>query len=172
MLKNIKPGQYVEIVGLLAVVISLALVWSELRQSREVALNESYGTQIESSTNIMAFLGENSSVLRRGCAGEELSEDEDMLFTALVRAIDRFHFFRFLRSQNGFTDYPLLAAPQHIARHRIWYPGFNEKWLEIWDQNQRGGGDFYQTVQEQYEILKSEFYPGQYDSSLCGAPTI
>ena len=156
-----------ELVGVGAVVISLAFVGYELRMTREVAQNESFGTSIEATIELANLISSHPSAWRKGCLGEELSEDEVVVFGTLVKAVDRFNFFRYLRAITGITN----AAPEvfigNIAKARILSPGYNAKWLQM-AEYVASDNEWYTLVEEAYTILKSDSSILESDSASCG----
>ena len=157
-----------EIIALLSVVVSLLFVGFELRMNREVANTDSAGTAATVTPELIDLLISHPSIWMRGCADEELTGEEEVVFGGLVRAVDRHLFFRFLRARDGILSLDPTNMARDIARQRALYPGFDRKWKEIRASNDTAGGEFERTVEEQYEILSRTLEPNMYDSSLCG----
>ena len=163
-----------ELAAVISVVLSLAFVGLELRINRQVAITESFGSAAGTTVAISGFLASHASTWRRGCASEELSKDEEVIFGSLVQAIDRHFFYRFNRVRDGIIVGNERRWPALIARNRVLWPGFDRKWIEI---VQSGGGSFdsssssgsyNQIVEEEYNLLKTQLSPDSFDASLCG----
>jgi len=161
-----KKKELVEFIGATAVVLSLLFLGYELRMNRQVAMNDSLGSAMDSTTTMLSTISENASTWRRGCINEELSADEEMIFSALVVSVDRFFFFRFQRADKGITGVDPAAWPRQTAIHRLLFPGFDKKWLEIYGV--RSGNPYFEAVHSNYAALKNEWGPGMQDASLCG----
>ena len=75
---------------------------------------------------LRATIADNASLWRRGCVGEELSEDEQVVFTQLVYAI---YFKQFMKHLIGQTTVGDAAKDQfilNIAKNMHRFPGFAE----------------------------------------------
>ncbi len=75
---------------------------------------------------IRATIADNASLWRRGCIGEELSDDEQVVFTQLVRAIYIDRFMKHLIGQTtaGYASEDLFIKIVASNMHR--FPGFAE----------------------------------------------
>jgi hypothetical protein len=77
---------WVQIVGILAVVGSLIFVGLQLRQATETRAYEGAFEAQQAITEWRALLAEHSEVWPRGCAGEELTSEESFIFRMLYSA--------------------------------------------------------------------------------------
>lgn len=82
-----KLNDWMQVIGIFAVVSSLIFVGLQLRQEQEIAIVDTYGSVAETDINLSVVIGENMSVWRKGLDGEELTEDERGLFTGLTAAV-------------------------------------------------------------------------------------
>lgn len=162
--------QTTEIIALLSVVVSLLFVGFELRMNREVASTDSAGTGAAVSPEIINLIATHPSIWMRGCADEELTKEEEMVFGGLVRAVDRHLFFRFLRARDGILELDPFLMARDVARLRANFPGFDRKWKEIRStySNEGAGVGFEGAIEQGYELLSRTVEPNMYDSSLCG----
>jgi len=158
----------VDTVGVLAVVISLLFVGYEVRLSRSVAVNESFGTSIEHTALIRGLVIEHADIWQRGCVGSDLTTEEEVIFGNLLRTVDRFNFFRYQRAVRGITDSNPEQWVFRVARDRYMYPGFNEKWLEIETNRFGSTTGWLNDVERVYEELSSSNRQTTFDPSLCG----
>ncbi|NQV69441.1 MAG: hypothetical protein HQ498_05385 [Pseudohongiella sp.] len=165
---NIKLSQLFELLGAAAVVMSLIFVGYELRLNREIAVDETLNSAAELSTSILELIGGNSSVWMRGCVGDELTDEEEMRFSTLVRAYDRHFFFRYNRANSILISVRPETWATNVARQRRLYPGLNERWLQIFEQQERAGGPYYVAVNQAYDEIKSAYTPDSFGPELCG----
>ena len=70
---------WIEGAGIFALILGLLFVGYEIRQSRDLSLSERFISVIEVEVVIRATIADNASLWRRGCIGEELSDDEQEL---------------------------------------------------------------------------------------------
>ena len=165
---KIKLSQLFEILGASAVVISLIFVGYELRLNREIAIDETFNNAAELSTSILELIGDSSSIWMRGCIGDDLTIEEEMKFSTLVRAYDRHFFFRYNRADRDLLSTTGEVWAFNVARQRRLYPGLNERWLQIFEQQDRGGGPYYVATNQLYEEIKDDYTPGSFGPELCG----
>ena len=156
-----------EIVAVISVIATLAFVGLELRMNRQVATTEFNSSAADTTIEISSLLASHPSVWRRGCIGEELSEDEELVFGSLVQAVDRHFFYRYRRVRDGITAGNEIAWAYRVAWNRVLWPGFDRKWVELKEAGGGIGGGFDEVVETQYDRLKNELSPGSIDSSLC-----
>ena len=76
-----------EMAGILAIIVGLGFVVLELRQSKTIAITEGGITAVEGEASIRSLIVEHADMWRRGCAGEELSEAEQIQFNQIVQLI-------------------------------------------------------------------------------------
>ena len=78
----------VELIGIAAIVASLIFVGIQMRQEQDIAIVDSYGSVVESTTNLADLVERNADIWKRGLDGEELSSTDKIKFLALVTAIE------------------------------------------------------------------------------------
>ena len=88
---------WVQIVGILAVVGSLVFVGLQIRQATETRDFEGALTAQESSVDWLVMLAEHGDIWPRGCAGEHLNPEERYVFRKLARAFLHSEFWAWLR---------------------------------------------------------------------------
>ena len=82
-----KLNDWMQVIGIFAVVLSLIFVGLQMRQEQEIAIVDTYGSVAEAQMNLSVLVGENMGVWKRGLEDEELTEDESGKFAGLVAAV-------------------------------------------------------------------------------------
>ena len=118
-----------ELIGIAAIVISLVFVGLELRQSRELAISDSYRSSVDSYTEYIRFRAEHPDIWLRGNAGDELHASELVIYDALLRSYFNRVFWN-TRAQRELGFHADVAAHDFAAfLHRN--PGALARW-EDW----------------------------------------
>ncbi len=120
---------WLEIAGMLAIVISLVFVGLQIRQDQGIAIAETYGSVASTSLQLSELIGGRSDLWRRGLDGEELSSDEHIDFLSLADAVEssfetgwsRAVFLGVGRPENGLRDYA-MALHSHVGLRGISSP--------------------------------------------------
>jgi len=156
-----------ELFAAISVVLSLLFVGYEIRLSRNVAANDSAASAAEIDTTVREYASQYPSILARGCLNQELSEDDEIVFSNLVQTFDRLAFFRFVRSSTGISGVSTDFHARTVAKNRVNFPGFNRKWLEI-REVEIGYESWYELVDEWYSELMEQNVGSLLDASTCG----
>jgi len=104
----------VEAAGVTAIVASLVFVGMELRQSQEIAKAEIGMAALAAQIEMNNQMAERPDVWRRGRVGEELSDDDQMVFDLMIRnqnALSFWSYTSFYRIDRG------SRANQAILNH-------------------------------------------------------
>ena len=118
---------WIDRAGVLAVVVGLIFVGYEIQQTRALAVSDRLVAATEVELSLRTALAEYATVWRRGCIGEELSEDELTVFTQLVYAVYFKQFMRWRVGLSGVGDNAELDYfPLTIAQNMYNFPGFSE----------------------------------------------
>ncbi len=119
----------VEIFAVASVVLSLVFVGYELRLSRNVAASESLAisnTLMFEDTNLVF---QHPDIWRRGCLGEEISQDEELIYARLhLTNVDLWRTL-YSRINTRITVTNPDIFPRWTARNRYLFPGYNEMYL-------------------------------------------
>ncbi|MCG8414161.1 MAG: hypothetical protein MI746_08065 [Pseudomonadales bacterium] len=160
---------WAEVIALVSVVASLVFVGIELRLSRDIATTEEAGRANERAIAVNDLIGSNAAIWQKGCLGEELEDQEKIIFVTTLRALDSWKQFNWSGSQRG------QAAPIDIARNMYFFPGFREEWRELKQLNaltypaaNEGSSVWRDVVEEQYSIIESDPPTVQYEVEFCG----
>ena len=94
MVVAMKPSswkEFVELIGIAAIVASLVFVGLQLRQEQEIAIVDTHGAMSQSSIDLMLKIGDNMTIWMRGLEGRELSPEDAGVFVALAAAVKEHH---------------------------------------------------------------------------------
>ena len=110
-MNSAKLNDWMQVIGIFALVLSLVFVGIQLRQEQEIAIVDTYGAVTETEINISILVGENMAIWQRGLNGDDLSEEESGLFAGLVASIASHYQRIFIRwSRLGPGDQDLVAS--------------------------------------------------------------
>ena len=84
--ENVKD--WLEIVGMAAIVASLLFVGLQLRQDQRIALMETVGSDSSLNAQLADLLQGNGELWRKGLDGQELSKADQIEFYAMARAVE------------------------------------------------------------------------------------
>jgi hypothetical protein len=107
-----KLNDWMQVVGIFAVVASLVFVGLQMRQEQEIAIVATYGMLVESTENIADLIDRNAEIWQQGLDGAELSSTDRIKFLALVKAVQTHLsgiYIRWLRIGPGNPDYVTRA---------------------------------------------------------------
>jgi hypothetical protein len=76
-----------EILGVIAIVLSLAFVGIQLQQDQKIAEAQAYIDSASQITELNQLIAENRGVWVRGLDGEELSREDELIFQSIYRAL-------------------------------------------------------------------------------------
>ncbi len=118
-----------ELIAVSSVVLSLLFVVYELRLSRDLAVAESYDATNASMFEFENLVTEHIGIWRRGCLGEELELDEEMIFARLVGANVDLMRTLWRRINTGITPTNPENFPSWIASSRHRFTGYNDMYI-------------------------------------------
>jgi hypothetical protein len=87
-----------EVVGVAAIVLSLAFVGFQLRQDQSVALTQALSELDGDAIELSQAIHQNRVVWRAGLDGKELSQDDAITFLFLAKAVEQIHRSRYTRA--------------------------------------------------------------------------
>ena len=103
-----KLNDWMQVVGIFALVASLLFVGLQMNQSQNIAIVETYGDIAESSRHLTNLVESNSDLWRRGLDDEELSQSDQILFDAMAESIENHFLGPYIRA------YAIIAAINQI----------------------------------------------------------
>lgn len=129
-MKNEQLQDWIQIVGLFAVVASLVFVGIEIRQSSRAASDASLLSDAQSITMLEELVANNADVWLRGCRGEELEPAEEMVFTHIFHAYEFQYFLRWLRAERGVATATANITINNMAMNLHRHLGLRRAWDE------------------------------------------
>ena len=127
-MSNSKLREWLEIIGIAAVVASLVFVGIEIRHSGRTALEESFNSSLANLVSIEELVVENADVWLRGCRGEELSDADRMLFTHIYHAYEFMYFMQWLRGTQGVASANNKLTIDNLAWNLYRSEGLRREW--------------------------------------------
>mgnify|MGYP001550411962 CR=1 FL=1 len=119
---------WLEIVGIAAVVATLVFVGYEIRQSGREALSADITGDFDTWVNRESIIVENADVWLRGCQAEELSPVEQMQFTRMYHLSVFSYFMRWLRSTRGIAEAGEALSIDNMAWNLYRITGLRREW--------------------------------------------
>ena len=127
-MNDAKLREWLEIIGILAVVASLVFVGLEIRQSGRTAYDESISSDYDSIVSVETAITENADVWLRGCRAEELSDVDRVKFTHLYTMYEFMYFMRWMRAINGVGGGTEKLALDNMAWNLYRSKGLMREW--------------------------------------------
>ena len=170
-----KLNDWIQIIGMLAIVASLMFVGLQVKQSQSVGEGAQAIAWMEVAVSAREAIASHSDVWIKGCMGDEMSAAEDAAFAQLFRFYTEAKFFGWLSAKQGIVDTdPNVAVHAYAASiHR--YPGIARmvgSWRE-WAKE--GMPDDHENVLEFVNIINArlaelrEIEPDPaFDPKWCG----
>jgi hypothetical protein len=166
-LKTTNWKDIAELIGIAAIVVSLAFVGLQLRQEQEIAIVESRGDSTAAMIGLADILRGNGDIWKKGLDGSPMTDAERIEFLALVDLVESQLFTQWIRrSRIG------PVSPDGIARGYAYslysHPGLRLAWEKNRDWSREedeafgvptGGSDFRQSVVDHLAKLDSEKPP-------------
>jgi hypothetical protein len=84
-----KLNDWMQVVGIFALVGSLIFVGLQMRQDQDIAVAQIWAMSDQSVAELAGLISEHSAIWTKGLKGEELSEEEQVTFRSIARAIYR-----------------------------------------------------------------------------------
>ena len=120
-----KLNDWMQVVGIFALVASLVFVGLQMKQEQEIAIADTYASPTESAGTLADLIGQYPNAWTGGLDGDELSPEDNLRFQAMVKAVET-HFFnmsvRFARL--GIDDPEMIAQSYAYAVYS--HPGLKE----------------------------------------------
>jgi hypothetical protein len=140
-----------------AIGVSLIFVGLQLRQSEEAAMADLSQSTVAVGIEISALMAENSSIWLRACAGEELSQSEQLIANSIYFRYIQDNFNSWNRSGNTSTAVmPPTFFTDAAAANMYRYPGFMQMALSYGDWAKLGlRNEDYPVTQRYIEEIRS-----------------
>lgn len=123
----------VELIGIAAIVASLVFVGIELQQSQSIARADRQFQQVEKVFGLTDLISAHSALIVKINRGNQLTDEEEVVATSLVRSIWTAYFFSWtqvslVNADGGFTSIRALAIFLNDN------PGLKKRYLVRTDQ--------------------------------------
>ena len=123
-----KLSDWIQIVGLFAVFASLLFVGYEIRQSGQVAKEETLLSEQANVISIENLVVENADVWLRGCLGEELEPSENVIFTHIYYTYMYQQFLQWMRVREGISLASDRLTVDNMAKNLYRSAGLRREW--------------------------------------------
>ena len=87
-MSQVRAKDWLEIIGMVAIIASLIFVGLQIRQDRSIAAVDTFDSVVNTDLYLAELIGEHGDVWRRGLDGEDLSAEEQLTFLALAKAVE------------------------------------------------------------------------------------
>ena len=149
---------WLQIIGLVGVIISLIFVGRQLELDRRIAIGEAWMQYTDTQVSLAGLIGENADVWLAGLAGEELSEADSLRFRQIAYAIEQKYAGRYNRSVLGVRTGPAEGIVVEFAHDLYAHPGLRRAVLSRWERLDSMYGrerDFFSKVRSYLARLDS-----------------
>ena len=144
-MKRKKFKDWLEIIGIGAVVASLIFVGYEIRQSQDIAVSVQLDSTLQALTEVEALIIDNAEVWYKGCSGEQLTTEEQLIFTRIFHLYSVYYFFTWLNIEvTGISPARKQLSIDNMAINIYRSVGLQKEWdaLERWRDYMRVENDF------------------------------
>jgi hypothetical protein len=125
-----KLNDWMQVLGMFAIVASLIFVGLQMKQSRDIALGEGAVANAANRIEVNNALSAHAEVWIRGRAGGELDEAEQVIFRNLVQNENNQRFFNWHRVRILGYDDAAGAIVMNMARFLVDNPGARQVWID------------------------------------------
>ena len=155
-----KLNDWMQIIGIFAVVASLIFVGLQMRQDQQIAMSESYSSMTDSVGDLATLVESNSKVWRMGLDGSELTAEDELVFKAMAIVVEQ-HFAymaqRRVRIGVGNPDIIVESYAYAVYVHPGLRDAYSEK-LAYSDSTRKAFGNksrrpFYRALEEKLKQL-------------------
>ena len=94
-MKQAKFREWLEVVGIFAVVVSLVFVGLQMRQTQQIAIAEMNWNNMIGEIESRSAIYEYPDIWAKGNAGDTLNPSESVIYTTLIRDFNSLQFTRF-----------------------------------------------------------------------------
>ena len=172
------PGKWkeaVELIGMLAIVVSLVFLALEVRQSRQVGVSDFAANSIDVNNQIRELLLANTDIWTRGCSGEELSTPERAAYAQMFRAYVLNLYWGWSVGGDTLVEIDKYSSVNKYAANYHRYRGFasmsddQQDWLKNTRVNTpEHAAEFSKAIGERIMELRSIEPNPDFDPALCG----
>ena len=148
-------NDWLQIVGMLAIVASLLFVGLQIKQSQSIGEGAQAVAWMEVAVSAREAIASHSDVWIKGCMGDEMSAADDAAFAQMFRAYTQAKYFGWLSAKQGIVDTdPNVQAYSYAASvHR--YPGFGQMAASWREWSREGMPSDHENVVEFVSIVNA-----------------
>ncbi len=123
-----KLNDWMQVVGIFAVVASLIFVGLQMRADRSFAVIDAISSRVDATVGLADLIGNNKAVWVSGLSGAELSDADQATFQAMTEAVDTYFIAHWVRLNSiGGADLGENVARgyafeiySHVGLRRAW----------------------------------------------------
>jgi hypothetical protein len=167
---------WLEGIGIIAIVASLIFVGLQLRQAEKIASAEGHASTMSNLIEVGNSINANVNIWNRGATGEELTDDEAAIFAVLVRQINDSAYFGYMKvlelageeeARYTSTDFAIFLYNNPGAQ-RVWLAReeYLIKYRDLIDPTVINSSAWKEMVLDDIDILKSKGAPIQKTSFI------
>jgi len=153
-----KLNDWMQVVGIFAVVASLIFVGLQLQQDRELAAAQLFSDADDSITNTAISMNDNIDVWVKGSRGDKLTTGDEAIFHNLFMSV-RFSYGSFYEASRRLDGLPPGWVSRKFAYQLFVNPGLRR----IWDQRL----EFDRDQSEAFELPHTETLT-QFEAEISG----
>ena len=127
-----KLNDWMQVIGIFAVVASLIFVGQQLRLDRQIAMSEGWLQFEETQILLSELIGQNSELWIKGLDGNELTPAERLRFDEIVSSLEARFLSRFVRSSMGVRATSADWEARKFAHEMYMHTGLRESVLRRW----------------------------------------
>ena len=130
-----KLNDWMQVIGIFAVVASLIFVGQQLRLDRQIAMSEGWLQFEETQVLLSELIGQNSELWIKGLDGKELTAADQLRFDEIVGSLEARFVSRFMRSSMGVRATSSDWEAQKFAHEMYMHTGLRESVLRRWGRH-------------------------------------
>lgn len=121
---------WLEGIGIIAIVASLLFVGLQMRQAQQFALAEVYEAELSISVEIDNSIKEDVTIWNKGRSSAELSDDDALIFAILVNQVNNSSFYSYMQRREIAGEERAQSAIRDFSSFLYHNPGAKRIWLE------------------------------------------
>ena len=129
-MNSAKLNDWMQVIGIFALVASLIFVGVQLQQDRTLAVVDSMYARAQTVVGLGELVSNNNDVWVNGLAGEELSGPEKAIFQAIVESVEAHFVSRYTRLVRIGGPMSPADVVSDYAFAIYMHPGLRESWFE------------------------------------------
>jgi len=122
-LDSAKLNDWLQVIGIFALVASLVFVGLQMKQTQEIGQGEAAAGVLESTNAFRSMIIDNAEVWRSGCMGEELSENDQLKFAKMYSSYVATVYWLWVSNDIGVIQFAAGKVESAYAANIHRYPG-------------------------------------------------